>query len=173
MTSTTFGALPIGATFDIPGWGLLGQGETKVTSTSARSARGNLGTIEASREVIPVTPLEHCRRLLVLVDAAAGNREALGAAYALLVGHDSAGEPGADLGAVHDTLRDFVREVSASLGVAWSDVDPLEGAPAPAGWILPVAEPSHAVPASNAGPGAPRSCPDGRGFNCRHCWPAV
>lgn len=135
--TTTFGALPIGATFDLPGRGLLGQGETKVSDTTCRSALGDVGTMESSREVLQITPLDHCRRALVRVDAAAGDRRALTVANQNFIGHDPfADEPGADMGEVHDVLRDFVREVAASLGVHWGDVDPLAGAPEPAGWHL-------------------------------------
>lgn len=51
MTTTTFGALPIGATFDDLAWGLLGRGETKVSATSAQGADGKVGTVPADREV--------------------------------------------------------------------------------------------------------------------------
>lgn len=81
--------------------------------------------------------LKHCRHLLVQVDAAAGDRAALAAAHLALIGHDPfADEPGADLGEELDVLRDFVREVADSFGVRWADVDPLAGAPEPAGWRL-------------------------------------
>jgi hypothetical protein len=83
----------------------------------------------------PPTPLQSCRQMLAQVDAAAGDRVALSAAYVAIVGYDPfEDDPQASQGDVQDTLRDVVREVAASFGVYWSEVDPLEGAPEPAGW---------------------------------------
>ncbi len=48
----TFGSLPIGAVFDLPEWGILGIGETKISATHSRSASGEIGSIDASREVV-------------------------------------------------------------------------------------------------------------------------
>jgi hypothetical protein len=73
--------------------------------------------------------------MLARVDAAADDRGALAAVYADLIGHDPfADVPAPDAGEVHDTLRDYVREVSASFGVHWADVDPLAGAPELPAW---------------------------------------
>ena len=64
-----------------------------------------------------MTPLETCRSLLARVDAASGDAEALAKVYDDTIGP---GEQVTDCDETQDVLRDFVRELAASLGVHWS-----------------------------------------------------
>lgn len=83
------------------------------------------------------TPLEACRAMLAQVYAAGTDPAALAAAYTAIVGHDPfADDPAADADKVADTLRDFVKEVAASLGVHWAHVDPLHGAAPLTGFLV-------------------------------------
>lgn len=63
MISTTFGPLPIGATFDLPGWGTLGQGETKISATQSRDAEGIVATVPPGEVVTNVQPAGTPRRV--------------------------------------------------------------------------------------------------------------
>lgn len=66
-----------------------------------------------------MTPLETCRALLARVDAASGDLQALSAVYEDTIGP---GEIESDCDEMHEVLRDFVRELAASLGAHWSSV---------------------------------------------------
>jgi hypothetical protein len=77
----------------------------------------------------PPTTLQSCRQMLAQVDAAE-DLSALAAAYVSIVGYDPFEDDAqADPHEVHQTLRDFVREVAVSFCVPWAAVDPLAGAP--------------------------------------------
>jgi hypothetical protein len=64
------------------------------------------------------------RAQLRCINAAAGDRAALGALYADIVGYNPFDdEPDADLIDVSLILRDFAKEAAVSMGVHWSEVE--------------------------------------------------